>query len=53
MEAFLQGQELTDALAADAAELAVVDALPLSDNEPKVMIAKALVTQAIKSLSAI
>jgi len=48
-ELLLQGQELSAPLATQAAELAVTDALPLSGNEPKVMIAKALVTQAVKS----
>jgi xanthine dehydrogenase YagS FAD-binding subunit len=48
-EELLQGQSLTDSLAAEAAEAAVTDALPLSGNEPKVIIAKALVTQAIQS----
>jgi len=48
-EELLQGQRLTGSLAAEAAELAVIDAMPLSGNEPKVIIAKALVTQAIQS----
>ena len=51
-EELLQGRELTDTLAAQAAEVAVLDALPLSGNEPKVMIAKALVTQAIQGFKA-
>jgi xanthine dehydrogenase YagS FAD-binding subunit len=49
VEELLQGRELTDSLAAEVAEVAVVNALPLSGNEPKVIIAKALVTQAIQS----
>ncbi len=53
VEELLQGQELTDSLAAEAAEIAVMDALPLSGNEAKVMIAKALVIQAIQSFKAI
>lgn len=51
-EELLQGQELTDALAAQAAEVATMDAVPLSDNEPKVMIAQALLTQAIQNFQA-
>jgi xanthine dehydrogenase YagS FAD-binding subunit len=53
VEELLQGQELTDSLATEAAEIAMMDALPLSGNEAKVMIAKALVTQAIQSFKAI
>ncbi|MCP4612206.1 MAG: xanthine dehydrogenase family protein subunit M [Planctomycetes bacterium] len=49
VEQLLQGRELTDSLAAEAAEVAVMNALPLSGNEPKMIIAKALVTQAIQS----
>jgi xanthine dehydrogenase YagS FAD-binding subunit len=49
VEELLQGRELTDSLAAEAAEVVVMNALPLSGNEPKVIIAKALVTQAIQS----
>ena len=49
VEELLQGRELTDSLAAEVAEVAVMHALPLSGNEPKVIIAKALVEQAIQS----
>ena len=53
VEELLQGRELTDSLAAEVAEVAVMNALPLSGNEPKVIIAKALVTQAIQSFKTI
>jgi len=48
-EELLQGQRLTDSLATQAAELAVLNALPLGGNEPKVIIARALVAQAVQS----
>ena len=49
VEELLQGQRLIDSSAAEVAEVAVMNAIPLSGNEPKVIIAKALVTQAIQS----
>jgi CO/xanthine dehydrogenase FAD-binding subunit len=47
VEALLEGQALSEALADEAAALAVRDAQPLGRNRAKVEVVKALVTKAI------
>ena len=47
VEALLEGQAPSEALAEEAAALAVADAQPLARNRSKVEIVKALVTKAI------
>ncbi len=47
-EALIQGKELTNALAVEAAEITMQEAVPLSDNTPKIAIAKSLMAQAIR-----
>ena len=47
-EEFLQGRELTEDVAAEAAELALIGAKPLAKNEYKVEIAKTLIKRALR-----
>lgn len=49
VEAFLEGKPLSEALAADAAALAVKNAQPLARNKAKVQVVKALIAKALRS----
>ncbi|MPM88353.1 hypothetical protein SDC9_135455 [bioreactor metagenome] len=49
VEAFLEGKPLSEALAADAAALAVRTAQPLALNKAKVQVVKALIAKALRS----
>ena len=46
-EAFINGREITEELAGQAAEIALKGAIPLSKNEYKVQIAKTLVKNSL------
>ena len=46
-EAYLAGKELTEDVAAKAADLALEDALPLARNRYKIRVAKAYVRRAL------
>ena len=46
-EAFIAGKEITEELAAEAAEIALSGAIPLSKNEYKVQIARTLVKNSL------
>jgi len=49
-EAELEGKGLTDAVIGRAADAAVADAQPMSDNKYKVRLTRNLVRQALESL---
>lgn len=49
VEALLEGKPLSEALAADAAALAVRDTQPLARNKAKVQVVKALIVKALRS----
>jgi xanthine dehydrogenase YagS FAD-binding subunit len=49
---FLEGKELTDAVAAQAADLILRDAEPLAHNAYKVPLARALIRRALATLTA-
>jgi len=49
VETFIEGKPLSDALAADAAALAVRTAQPLARNKAKVQVVKALIAKALRS----